>query len=948
MSSCVYAQARHGIVVPRSYDSSKEDAQNPNPDFDDTPPGKRAFQKGKAGKAPLRVDSQQTVVETPPPKAKRADTEDLSGSLSKKVRHALRRPQSVDQQSTSERKDRAKQTQKQLQREFEEADDSQDPKDPEAEANTNSPASTKASTNGKAKAKAKGAAKSAPKKKGTAEDDESEAPNKPDKDSGKKGKAEESEAPTKPKKDSGKKGKAEESEAPTKPKKDSGKNGKAEESEAPTKPEKDSGKKGKAEESEAPTKPKKDSGKKGKAEESEAPTKREKDSGKKRKAEEDESEVPTPTKPNKKSKGDGATAKQQEDHRTARSSNQPMPSPKKAARKPHSSPSKDKQANAKEATEEQSLENKKKFAHKMYMRFYRSRTCPTEIKSAFDQSKYCKNKMSSLYEDFLQTEGDWKKSMIFRTIKSITRNGRRGIRRWLTRSQMLVHFDDASIVDSIIARKETDEYLKKTEVREHPECPGLIQYLVLVDEEVTDEDVDEIADLFQQEDRGESDDGSSSDDDDDEGKSKDDKKSKKKSKKNAKKNKKGKKEKDEKDEKAEEEKARFKKAKQAANKAIGQLSKMIRDHNAKIADLDGSKQVQKAFRKDLDDCIGQLSACRASLQSAVDGQEENDMVTLTEQAEQLMKKMQGQVLAFGKKKSFVKGMGKSSSALDVPDLAGGVSSTSEVVFDMVDNVAAAGSIAREMRGAKSTDAAGLLPAPLTKLGTFSGKNHAPVYVETVLKQKHDSEEEVCVKVPVLLPHRILSFLFEELGLEISADALAKYWAHCKRWCDWCCDPDFDGSHIPVSLYGDTARYGQGYDQAKITGCFMSLVLWRPKSTRMSQWLLWCLDTELSLGWKSHNPLYRAIVESLNAAFDGLTPDNRPLGRKFAVTQMKGDWEYHYQTWMFLVENGYFGDPDNSLHKLLVVAFRDFKAFQKERRIYCSQTKFVPNFVPGPF
>ena len=51
--------------------------------------------------------------------------------------------------------------------------------------------------------------------------------------------------------------------------------------------------------------------------------------------------------------------------------------------------------------------------------------------------------------------------------------------------------------------------------------------------------------------------------------------------------------------------------------------------------------------------------------------------------------------------------------------------------------------------------------------------------------------------------------------------------------------------------------------------------------------------------------------------------------------------------MFLVENGYFGDPDaHSLHKLLVVAYRDFKAFQKEQGIACSQTKFVPNFVPS--
>ncbi|CAE7230729.1 unnamed protein product [Symbiodinium sp. CCMP2592] len=187
---------------------------------------------------------------------------------------------------------------------------------------------------------------------------------------------------------------------------------------------------------------------------------------------------------------------------------------------------------------------------------------------------------------------------------------------------------------------------------------------------------------------------------------------------------------------------------------------MIRDHNAKIADLEGllgpeSKHAQKAFRKDLDDCIARLSACRANLQSAVDGAQElqfanleTDMETMTAEAEELMKKMQNQVLAFSKKKSFTKVlgdlmlcgeddafpalktnagismMGKSSCALDVPDLAGKVARTSELVFDMIDNVAAAGSVNREMRSAKSTDAAGLLPAPLKKLGTFSGKNSA--------------------------------------------------------------------------------------------------------------------------------------------------------------------------------------------------------------------------------
>ena len=115
--------------MPRSYDSSKEDAQNPWPDYEESPPGKkesppgkkessagkkespagkkespegkkesrkresaaaaeetsptgkRAFQSGKAGKQPLRTDSMQTEVQTPPPKLKRANTSELTGSF---------------------------------------------------------------------------------------------------------------------------------------------------------------------------------------------------------------------------------------------------------------------------------------------------------------------------------------------------------------------------------------------------------------------------------------------------------------------------------------------------------------------------------------------------------------------------------------------------------------------------------------------------------------------------------------------------------------------------------------------------------------------------------------------------------------------------------------------------------------------------------------------------
>ena len=168
-------------------------------------------------------------------------------------------------------------------------------------------------------------------------------------------------------------------------------------------------------------------------------------------------------------------------------------------------------------------------------------------------------------------------------------------------------------------------------------------------------------------------------------------------------------------------------------------------------------------------------------------------------------------------------------------------------------------------------------------------------VKTVVRKREDSSEEVETYIPVLLPHLILEYLFNEAGLEIRPSVLQKYWQHCKAVMPWASSSDFDGSRIPISLYGDTARYGQGYDQSKVCGFWMSLVLWRPRSTRMSNWLLWCLNADLSLGARSHNPLLLACVQSLNAAFNGETPAGVPMAHKFAVTEIRGDWEFQYQS-----------------------------------------------------
>eukprot|EP00439_Symbiodinium_sp_Y106_P052781 s2326_g7.t1 len=49
------------------------------------------------------------------------------------------------------------------------------------------------------------------------------------------------------------------------------------------------------------------------------------------------------------------------------------------------------------------------------------------------------------------------------------------------------------------------------------------------------------------------------------------------------------------------------------------------------------------------------------------------------------------------------------------------------------------------------------------------------------------------------------YLFTVLGVFIRPEDIEQYWKHCKEFCIWAHNEDFDGEHVPVTLYGDTAR-----------------------------------------------------------------------------------------------------------------------------------------------
>ncbi|CAE7278646.1 unnamed protein product [Symbiodinium pilosum] len=110
--------------------------------------------------------------------------------------------------------------------------------------------------------------------------------------------------------------------------------------------------------------------------------------------------------------------------------------------------------------------------------------------------------------------------MVYKRITSSRRNQKRGCRKWLTFDQLLEVFKSKSVVEALVQRKMSDKTLRRTEVRNHPEVPGLKQYLVLVDDEEIDENTVQIDDIFELEakeklKKGSRSSGSGSSDDDD-------------------------------------------------------------------------------------------------------------------------------------------------------------------------------------------------------------------------------------------------------------------------------------------------------------------------------------------------------------------------------------------------------------------------------------------------
>lgn len=154
--------------------------------------------------------------------------------------------------------------------------------------------------------------------------------------------------------------------------------------------------------------------------------------------------------------------------------------------------------------------------------------------------------------------------------------------------------------------------------------------------------------------------------------------------------------------------------------------------------------------------------------------------------------------------------------------------------------------------------------------------------------------------PILLPHEVLTFLFDHVGVVIDPARVEEYWKHSRLVGEpWSLAHPASDQHIPIGIHGDGARLWTVQQMEKHFAISLNLVLFRPRSTRYSRWVLFSIPTEKILKNRTLNRVWRKIAWSINLCFSGLGPEGRPLTKqhlRFALTEIRGDQEFHRDCW----------------------------------------------------
>ena len=153
--------------------------------------------------------------------------------------------------------------------------------------------------------------------------------------------------------------------------------------------------------------------------------------------------------------------------------------------------------------------------------------------------------------------------------------------------------------------------------------------------------------------------------------------------------------------------------------------------------------------------------------------------------------------------------------------------------------------------------------------------------------KMDPKQWVNVDIPMYDPHQVLAYLWDEVGITVSEEAVHSFWNEARaNGIPWAFLEEQNTQRLPIKLFGDDCTYNQQLD--KCLAIVISCPLWRPKSARNTRWIIAVLKLNSSVGFETVRPVLARCVWSLNLAYETATAVAKA---RFVVTEIAGDWKY---------------------------------------------------------
>ena len=169
-----------------------------------------------------------------------------------------------------------------------------------------------------------------------------------------------------------------------------------------------------------------------------------------------------------------------------------------------------------------------------------------------------------------------------------------------------------------------------------------------------------------------------------------------------------------------------------------------------------------------------------------------------------------------------------------------------------------------------------------------------------IKWEKGKESFKDIRLPIIDPHALVHYLTTVVGVAFPKDAVQRFW-HISRTLekeDWAVKSPATNEHIPLAIYGDSARC---YGGQKLVGIFISFPLWRAE-TRRSRWCICQIEESKLYESQTMDTIMARIAFSVNQLFNGYDVEKGQelcQGLKFTVTEYRGDWLWHKMLWQFV-------------------------------------------------